>query len=681
MNRKKGIAIGFLLLLVLLVGGGVYYYFTKQDVDTTLTILEKKWIEDNKNQVIDLGIVNEVPVFSEDGKGVLFEFVSAIEGATHLSFNKLPYYAGAKLPSEYSFTIVKKPEDGAIEFYKDHYGIVTKDTTKYQRIEDIGGMTLGVLNSDLEEANYSLKANKNVAFKGYDSYTAMFTDLNQEDSSIQGVIVPLLLSMEQIVTNQNTIAYHIPEMSQTLVLQLGSNKKLNEIITKYTKKWKEQNLDTSFRDYFSAHYFDFSETYEQARTKFRSKTYTYGFVEQAPYDALINQRLVGTNNELMKRFAALANIEIKFVPYKSEEALLKEFNENKIDFFFDRTNTTEYAMDTKPISSGEQEIAAVISKTDSTKTIHSFSSLKGESVGVVAGTALEKVAKDYGIEVTSYNNLRSLFNHKKETFFLLDLDTYLTYSHNALSKYKLDWLTPFDGNYAFVARDIEENKVFNEYFNFYLSFIDADSYRKNVTYSMFNETVESNLKYYLWGTGFVLVLIVTIAYLTHLGKQHKKKKKTGLSKESKLKYIDLLTSLKNRNYLNESMEKWDESGIYPQSIIIVDLNNVAYINDNYGHEEGDNVIREAANILIRNQIENSEMMRTNGNEFLIYLIAYDEKQVVSYIRKLNKEFKELSHGFGAAIGYSMILDPIKTVDDAINEATLDMRSNKEEANN
>ena len=141
----------------------------------------------------------------------------------------------------------------------------------------------------------------------------------------------------------------------------------------------------------------------------------------------------------------------------------------------------------------------------------------------------------------------------------------------------------------------------------------------------------------------------------------------------------MLTSLKNRNYLNDSIERWDESEVYPQTIIIVDLNNVAYINDNYGHNEGDNVIKEAANILIKNQMEQSEIIRTNGNEFLIYLVGYEEKQVVTYIRKLSKEFKELEHGFGAAIGYSIIADGLKTVDDAINEATLDMKTNKEEA--
>jgi len=157
-----------------------------------------------------------------------------------------------------------------------------------------------------------------------------------------------------------------------------------------------------------------------------------------------------------------------------------------------------------------------------------------------------------------------------------------------------------------------------------------------------------------------------------------KKKKNNFTKEDKLRYIDALTSLKNRNYLNDSIEKWDNTNVYPQTIIIIDLNNIAYVNDNYGHAEGDLVINQAANTLIVNQLENSEIIRTNGNEFLIYIIGLEEKQIVTYMRKLNKELKELKHGFGAAMGYSMINDDIKTIDDAINEATIDMRNNKEE---
>ena len=115
--------------------------------------------------------------------------------------------------------------------------------------------------------------------------------------------------------------------------------------------------------------------------------------------------------------------------------------------------------------------------------------------------------------------------------------------------------------------------------------------------------------------------------------------------------------------------------------MIGDLNGLKVINDNYGHSEGDNVIKEAANILIKTQIENTEIIRTDGNEFLIYTVGYDEKQIIAYIKKLNRELKTIAHGFGAAVGYSIINDAIKTIDDAVNEATIDMRNNKQELNN
>jgi len=150
-----------------------------------------------------------------------------------------------------------------------------------------------------------------------------------------------------------------------------------------------------------------------------------------------------------------------------------------------------------------------------------------------------------------------------------------------------------------------------------------------------------------------------------------------VKKEDRRKYTDMLTSLKNRNYLNHNMELWEESQVYPQTVIIVDLNNVKYVNDNYGHEAGDQLIISAASILVNTQLENSEIIRTDGNEFLIYLVGYSEKQVETYCKKLTKEMKNLPHEFGAAVGYSMIVDDIKTIDDAINEATLDMMTTKE----
>ena len=117
-----------------------------------------------------------------------------------------------------------------------------------------------------------------------------------------------------------------------------------------------------------------------------------------------------------------------------------------------------------------------------------------------------------------------------------------------------------------------------------------------------------------------------------------------------------------------SDEHNEDEVYYYYNDIALSFDELKYINDNYGHEEGDQLIVEAAGILVNTQLENSEIIRTDGNEFLIYLVGYSERQVATYTKKLSKELKRLPHEFGAGVGYSIINDKIKTLDDAINEA-------------
>ena len=208
----------------------------------------------------------------------------------------------------------------------------------------------------------------------------------------------------------------------------------------------------------------------------------------------------------------------------------------------------------------------------------------------------------------------------------------------------------------------------NSYYNYRISGLNS------LNLSLVDRTSFEEL--YLIVLGIILLPLLILLALYLILKNRKKQKK--VRKEDRRKSTDILTSLKNRNYLNLNMPIWENSKIYPQTIIMIDLNNIKYVNDNYGHEAGDNLIVAAASNLVNNQLENSEIIRTDGNEFLIYLVGYTEKQIETYCKKLNKELKDLPYGFGAAIGYSMIMDDIKTIDDAINEATLEMKTVKEE---
>lgn len=678
MTKKQVIITSITLIVILILGWVFYYFFLNQDEKSTLTIVEKKWIEKNKNNIVDIGIINNIPIFNYDGEGVFFEFIKKIEKDTGLEFNEISYDLGSTETPEYAFKIKEKVDDNDISIYEDNYAIVSKNKVVYNDLEDIPAMTIGVTKNNLENINFYLYDNKNIQYKVFDNETSLFNEINSNNSSVQAIVVPKTIYLNYINKNKLNINYNITDAKLNFVLSLGNEKKLNTIIKKYYKKWYKDEYKEQYNKYFLSNYFNFNNIYEDKVAKFRSKQYNYGFISYAPFSTSVDGKLVGISNEYMSQFASLANIEIKYKEYKSLHDLIKDFNENKVDLFFNTSSQNKFDMDVYNTISAVDENISIVTHENNDIIIKSLSSLKDKEVYVIAGSQAVSHLKGYGIVTREVNNFDNILDKLNEdSIIAIDTKAFDIYRHNKLDKFKIAYSFSLKNNYSYAIRDIKDNEVFSKFFNFYISFVDGKKIENNVTYDMYVPNVKNHLLQYL--LGFVIGCGVVVAGITVVVKKpFKRNRKSIISKENKIKYIDMLTSLKNRNYLNSAIEKWDESEIYPQTIMIIDLNNIAYINDNYGHEEGDNVIKQAANILITTQVENSEIMRTNGNEFLVYMVNYDEKQVITYIRKLTKEFKELSHGFGAAIGYSMIIDGLKTIDDAINEATLDMKSNKEE---
>lgn len=223
----------------------------------------------------------------------------------------------------------------------------------------------------------------------------------------------------------------------------------------------------------------------------------------------------------------------------------------------------------------------------------------------------------------------------------------------------------------------KDNKAFYNLFNYIINTNSYYNYRNSGLASIHRDLLEKSSFEQLFFTVLVLVMLPLICLMILFIYMKRKKRIKKVKKEDRHKYTDMLTSLKNRNYLNQKAPEWEASKVYPQAIVMVDLNNVKYVNDNYGHEKGDELIVKAASILVNTQLENSEIIRTDGNEFLVYLVGYSEEQVRTYAMKLEKEMKELPYEFGAGVGYSMILDQIKSLDDAINEATLEMMTKKQ----
>lgn len=675
MKKKRIMIISIVLLVLILIGISVYYFFTKKDATTSLTVVEKQWVEKIKKENIDINIANNLPIYSYDGQGLFFNFLDDFNEEVGIKFNRLPYKEESK---GYSFKLVDETKDNQMIIYKDNYAIISKNKIKYNNINELNNIKIGIL--ETEKDNVSRYLNSKAELISYADENLLIDSIINSDNNDYVIIVPKTMYLKDILKNDLYVSYNITEMVKYYVFELGDNEKLNQIIKKYYEKWSEDNYENLYNKYFFSIYSSFNEINEKTKTAFKGKTYIYGYVNNIPFDGVIAGKEVGINMHLIKDFASFADIDIEYKKYSKIKDLTNDFNDKKVDIVFNYYNK-DYKNAYNTVSVYDENIV-VLSKLSNDNVMNSLYSLVNKDVAAISSSKIEKYLKDNNININTFKNVNTMIEKiKDETIVIVDMYTYNYYKNTEFAQYKIDYQFYLNSDYNYVINNDEENETFIDFFDFYLSFMNEKSVINNEFYSLLN--VKDNNWLFFLILPVLLAIYGTIVLVINISKLLSKvvKKNETLSKEDKLKYIDMLTSLKNRNYLNDNIEKWDASEIYPQSIIVVDLNNVAYINDNYGHEEGDKLIKEAANILIRNQIINSEIIRSDGNEFILYLVGYDEKQIVSYIRKLNKEFKELTHGFGVATGYSMILDAIKTIDDAVNEATLDMRSNKEENNN
>ena len=64
-----------------------------------------------------------------------------------------------------------------------------------------------------------------------------------------------------------------------------------------------------------------------------------------------------------------------------------------------------------------------------------------------------------------------------------------------------------------------------------------------------------------------------------------------------LNYHDVLTGVYNRAFFNKKLVELDNEEHLPLSVIFGDINGMKLVNDAFGHNEGDNILIEVADIL------------------------------------------------------------------------------------
>lgn len=669
-KRNNKLIILVLIGIIFAVLLGIFILNYSKD-DSSFSILEKKWINDNTSNVLDVSVYNNIPVFGKNGKGVVFDLLDEFTNTYGINFNKVSYLKeNSSNLKDIAFKIIDSNIDiteNDILLYEDNYVLISKENNSIDRISDMSNIETLVLSSDVGIASSYLIDAKNVSYVPKASIDDIETSINNGEAKY--ALIPYNMYIDYILENDWNILFHLNDLTKKYVLSIKDKTFLN-IMKKYYMKYSIENQVISYRNNFLDEFFLNKNITDVDRNQYNSNPYNVGYITYMPFEGQEEGDFVGTLSNYLSEFEDIYNVDFKLTLYNNVGELKKALSAGELDLAFANFDTSGLNIDTIYTASPFKEEYVILAKD--AFVVNSIKSLKNKEVLGIKDSYINNLATSNGIDFKSYNNTDDLLrNIGNNSVLVIDRDTYDYYKTIKFSDYNELYRGVLPNEYRFVIRDVDKNAIFAKMFSYYVMSSNYDSVRYK--YNTNSNIYDFNLLFTFLISIFIILFVIFLIFII----KKKKNKELSLRNNDKLKYIDAMTSLKNRTYLNCKIKEWDDNVIYPQAFVVVDLNNIKYINDNHGHEEGDTVIKKAASILIVNQEANTDIIRTDGNEFLIYMVGYSEKDVISYTRKIYKELKELPYGFGATIGYSMIMDDVKTVDDAINEATLDMRNKKE----
>lgn len=104
-----------------------------------------------------------------------------------------------------------------------------------------------------------------------------------------------------------------------------------------------------------------------------------------------------------------------------------------------------------------------------------------------------------------------------------------------------------------------------------------------------------------------------------------------------LSYRDMLTGLFNRNRYMERVNEYQKNRCENVGVAFIDLNGLKKINDWYGHEAGDRMIRKAASCILKLFPEDS--FRIGGDEFVIVMADILQPVFTSRIEDLRSSIQ------------------------------------------
>ena len=155
-------------------------------------------------------------------------------------------------------------------------------------------------------------------------------------------------------------------------------------------------------------------------------------------------------------------------------------------------------------------------------------------------------------------------------------------------------------------------------------------------------------------------------------------------KLEKLAYLDPMTGIANRRRFFEKVNTLfhqNRSNHSPVHLFIVDIDKFKEINDTFGHDVGDEVIRVFVSIVKSELGKNDCFARIGGDEFIL-LMQMSKEKALSVVEKIQDKIFETHSllgsdvNFSVSMGMTKIEDIDKNIDTVIKRADINLYNEK-----
>ncbi len=599
----------------------------------------------------------------------------------------------------------KKYREPFTTFTSSYYDIpimifVRDDFGEYLGIKSLEGKKVGVL----KDVFYIKELQKigNIDLVYYDTYDELTKDLvfGKIDALMQNLTninylikknlySNLKLASELILPNTKKEDLRLGVVPEKPILSSILQKGLNSI----TKKEKEALVTKwigSIKEYKGGHI----ELNKDERAYLNTKTIKYCInPDGLPFEGLNEKNEhSGISSDYYSLFENILSAKFELVRTENWNESISFIKEKKCDMLALGMETYERKKYLN-FTSNYLNVPLVVATKVNVPFINHILDLEGEKIGIIKGDAFVKILRQKypSLDLVEVEDINEGLDKVKSGKLFGFIDTLASIGYEFQHKYfgELKIAGKINETLELSMAVVKEDEVLLNILQKAINSMTNDMHRE-----IFSKWIpikyEKGVNYELvWkiAIGSLIAILLVVYWNRKIIKTNRLLEEAQKDIEEKNKELeklattDKLTSLYNRRKIEELLEfeiNRSERFNHNFGLAIVDIDKFKEVNDTYGHQIGDKVLKEIANILNTNRRKTDFVGRYGGEEFIIICPESDVEGVI----KLMETFKEkiCKHKFSkvgnktASFGVTMsqrgdtIESILKRADDALYQA-------------